>query len=123
MTRDLELPDDACAVCGSPGCGSVMVNDSDEARAEHEPPYPPAESEPCSCEEALTLREELARARGAAVHMSKADGYWTIELWLGGDLQERYAGERNAFAALERAGGFIRRIELQVNVTGKAEQR
>lgn len=31
---------DACAVCGEDDCGSVMVNDTDEARAEHEPPYP-----------------------------------------------------------------------------------
>lgn len=29
-----------CQVCGQYDCGTVMVNDTDEARAEHEPPKP-----------------------------------------------------------------------------------
>lgn len=32
--------DELCAVCGENDCGSLMVNDSNQARIEHEPPYP-----------------------------------------------------------------------------------
>lgn len=41
MTEPTADDDETCAVCGNSDCGTLMVNDTDEARVEHEPPYLP----------------------------------------------------------------------------------
>jgi hypothetical protein len=80
--------------------------------------------DPCSCDEALRLRDLLAIAsRGkVAIHAVKEDGYWSVERWEGGKLVKGDIGISTAAEVIDRVSKFIRRIELQVNVTGNGER-
>jgi len=82
-----------------------------------------AAPEPCSCEQALSLRDELVSLRQCAVYAKRANGYWTVELWLGGELLGAYVNEPRLQSAIDHASEFIRRIELQANVAGNGETR
>lgn len=82
-----------------------------------------AAPEPCSCEQALSLRDELVSLRQCAVYAKRTKGYWTVELWLCGELLGAYVNEPRLQSAIDHASEFIRRIELQANVAGNGEQR
>jgi hypothetical protein len=66
--------------------------------------------EPCSCDEALALRAQLAQAAAGtiALHVVKAEGFWTIERWKDGALVESYVGVPTVAEALDRIGDWLR---------------
>ncbi len=73
-------------------------------------PHEAIAMDPCSCEEALSLRAQLAQATAGtvALHVVKAEGFWTIERWRDGALVESYVGVPTVAEALERIGDWLR---------------
>jgi hypothetical protein len=81
--------------------------------------------DPCSCDEALALRAQLAAATAGtvALHVVKSDGFWTVERWRDGALVESYVGVATVADAMDRIGDWMRIPELQANLAGKGDER
>jgi len=70
----------------------------------------PVEPEPCSCEQALSLRARLSlAARGnVALHLFREDGLWHVESWRDGEMVSSYVGAPSVADALDRVGDWMR---------------